>query len=380
MSLRLVLIVLLLVPARAAANPEQERALDQLVAKYKITADGPGVAVAILEPGKAPVKKGYGLAHLAKGTPITPYTTFELASLSKPITALILLMLHERGLLSVDDDVRKYLPELPAYSRKQPIRLRDLLQHVSGVPEYLDMAKPPLPAGRTFWTNEDYVPAFAAQRQAFGPVFAPEAKYEYCNSNYLLLAAVAARVSKKPFGKLVHDELFRPLGMTSTFVYDGEGAVVKHPTHGYVSALGYRRGKGQWRVTWGAPPFRQETALLVGDGSVWSSLDDLERFDAALRSGRLLQTRTMAAALTPSRTRDGQSNAYGFGWELYLDRGRLYGYGHEGDWSGFHTSYYRHLATNRSYIILSNRGNFPVDRFGEDLIDAAEAGTPRKRK
>jgi CubicO group peptidase (beta-lactamase class C family) len=383
MPLRLVLSLLLLLPARAVATPEQERALDLLAAKHGITADSPGVAVAILEPGKAPVRKAYGLANLAARTPIASYTTFDLASLSKPITALILLLLQERGLVSLDDDVRKYLPELPVYRKGEPIRVRDLLQHTSGLPEYFDMENPPLPPSRKFWTNEDYVPAFAAQRKAFPSTFGARAKYEYCNSNYLLLAALAARVAKKPFSRLVHDEVLGPLGMTSSFVNDRPDAVVKHPRHGYVNAVGYTRAKGkmQWKPSWSAPPFGSEKMLVVGDGGLWSSIEDLERFDAALRAGRLLKPPTMKAALKPSRTRDGKQNDYGLGWDLYLeDDGSLYGFGHDGSWSGFRTSYYWHLTTNRSYIILSNRANFPTDKFGEQLIDAAEGRAPRKKK
>src|SRR5262249_31940973 len=265
-------------------------------------------------------------------------------------TALLILRLHDRGLLSVEDDVRQYLPELPAYRKNQPIRVRDLLNHVSGLPEYFDMERPPLPPGRRHWTNEDYVPAFAAQRKTFPLTFAPGEKYAYCNSNYLLLGAVAGRVGKKSFGRLVHEEIFRPLGMTSSFVYERPGPSGKPPAEGHFPALGYRRAKAQdqWRPSWGGPPPREGTVLVGGDGGVWSSLEDLEKWDTALRAGKLLKPQTLEAALTPSRTRDGQTNDYGYGWGLYQTKaGKSYGYGHDGDWSGFRTSYYRHLTTNR---------------------------------
>ncbi len=369
MLLRLVLIGLLLLPTRLAA---QEKVIDRLVAKHGISADGPGAAVAVVEPGKETFRKGYGLANLAKGTPITSYTTFELASLSKPITALLLLLLVERGLLSLDDDVRKYVPELPEYFKNRPIRVRNLLTHTSGLPEYLDMEDPDLPPGRKFRTNEDYVPAFKAQRKEFPATFAPDAKHEYCNSNYLLLAAIAARVTRKPFGLLVRDEILQPLQMTSSFVYSAPNAVVAHPRHGFVNAVAYewRKKKKTWVESWGAPPYRSETALVAGDGSVWSSLEDMERFDAALRAGKILKAKTMAAALLPTKTRDGELNDYGLGWVLDLDDdGKLISYGHSGSWGGFRTAYYRHLPSNRSFIVLSNRGNFDPDELIDALIE-----------
>jgi len=181
---RVVLVVLLLLPARAGADAELEKGIDRLAARHGITATTPGVAVAILEPGKAPIQKTYGLANLDLRTAITPFTTFELASLSKPITALTILRLCDRDLLSLDDPVRKYIPELPVYQKKQKILIRDLLNHVSGLPEYFDFDWPPPPGNRKHWMNDDLLGAFAAQRAKVPEKFAPQAKYEYTNSEW----------------------------------------------------------------------------------------------------------------------------------------------------------------------------------------------------
>src|ERR1019366_2089859 len=181
--LRMVLAFLLLLPAQAYADAELEKGIDRLAAKHGFTPDSPGVAIAILEPGKAPIRKTYGLANLGLRMPITTYTTFELASLSKPLTALLILILIDRGLMSVNDPVRNHIPELPGYQKKKPVLVRDLLNHVSGLPEYLDLDWPDPPDKRKFWKNEDMLGAFAAQRTKFPAKFAPEAKYEYTNSN-----------------------------------------------------------------------------------------------------------------------------------------------------------------------------------------------------
>jgi N-acyl-D-amino-acid deacylase len=372
MLLRTVLAMLLLLPVRVSADAELEKGIDLLAAKHHVTAKTPGVAVAIIEADKEPVHKGYGLANLAQGTPITTYTTFELASLSKPITALLILILCDRGLMSIDDPVRKHIPELPAYYPKQALLVRDLMHHTSGLPEYFDLDWPP--NSHKYWVNDDLLGAFAAQRKKVPAKFAPEAKNEYCNTNFYLLAVIAARVAKEPFGKLLHKEILAPLKMSSSFSYDHPGATVKHPKHGFVNALAYRPAKKgpAWEISWGSPPFRNETNLIVGDGGTWSSLEDLEKLDAALRAGKLVKKATMDAALAPSKTKDGKTNDYGLGFGLSLGpKGKLLGYGHNGAWGGFHTIYHRDLVANRSFIILSNRDDFNVDDFLDQLKELA---------
>jgi CubicO group peptidase (beta-lactamase class C family) len=166
--------VLLVLPIAAWPQTSVEPAIDGLVQNQGIARDGPGVAILIHQPGKVQFAKGYGLANLADRTPITPQTLFELASVSKTFTSTAVLILHERGKLSVDDEVRKFLPELPVY-RGRPIRIRDLLQHVSGLPDYMDFEDVPA-AHKTFWDNDDYVGEFARQRRKFPLRFLPGAK------------------------------------------------------------------------------------------------------------------------------------------------------------------------------------------------------------
>ncbi len=135
MRRRLLLTVCLMLPAPLHADSPLEKGIDELAAKYHVTHTTPGVAVAVIEPGKATLYKTYGLANLARGTPITRYTIFELASLSKPLTALVILRLCDRGLMSLDDPVSKYIPELPGYDKDHSLHVRDLLHQVSGLPE-----------------------------------------------------------------------------------------------------------------------------------------------------------------------------------------------------------------------------------------------------
>jgi CubicO group peptidase (beta-lactamase class C family) len=373
------------VPGWARAEPPPDAplaaAVDALVRKNGFTAEGPGLAVLVYQPGKFVLKKGYGLADLDGQTPVTPRTLFELASVSKTFTATAVLILHDRGKLSVDDDVRRYLPELPEYRKGRLIRIRDLLQHVSGVPDYLEFEDVPA-RHKGYRVNEDYAGEFARQRRKFPLHFAPGERYEYSNTNFMLLALIVERVSGESFGTFLHDEVFVPAGMTDSFVYESPEAVPAHPAPGCVNAVGYEKAKkkGRWTAAWGTPPSRHEELLTVGDGAVWTNLEDMTRWDAAVRGGKLVKPETMRLALTPSKTRDGKTNNYGFGWALYFDDGgKLIGYGHDGSWGGFHTSYYRYVAADRTTVLLSNRGDFDPDKFWYALDDVVEKALAKKK-
>ncbi|HVX15310.1 MAG TPA: serine hydrolase domain-containing protein [Pirellulales bacterium] len=364
------LVVLLLVSSRVAAETPLAAAIDRLVKKQGFTDEGPGVAILIVQPGRTTFKKGYGLAKLHPKTPITPETLFELASVSKTFTATGTLRLAEQKKLSIDDDVRDYLPELPEYDPQRPIRIRDLLQHTSGLPDYMQFADVPA-RHKDFWVNEDYAAEFARQREQHPLDFRTGRKYEYNNTNFMLLALIVERVSKRSFGTFLHDEVFAPAGMTSTFVYENPSAVPAG--RGTLCAIGYEKTKKGWDAAWGVPPDRHETLLTVGDGAVWTNLADMAHWDAALRHHKLLNAATLREALKPSRTDDGQTNGYGLGWSVYLDdSGRMNGFGHDGSWGGFRTSYYHYQLADRTTVILSNRGSFDPDKFWYALNDVVE--------
>ncbi|HEV3343419.1 MAG TPA: serine hydrolase domain-containing protein [Pirellulales bacterium] len=366
----LVVIAALCVGQATADESPLAHAVDRLVKKNGITADGPGVAILLVQPGKPVFKKGYGLARLRDQTPITPQTLFELASVSKTFTATATLLLHERGKLSVHDDVRKYLPELPKYDPAHPIKISDLLHHTSGLPDYLALDDVPSRHGDVL-VNEDYAREFARQRQKFPLAFPTGQKYAYNNTNYMLLGLIIGRVAKKSYGQFMHDEIFLPAGMKSTFVYESPGAIPSGRAQS--CAIGYEKDKKHWAEAWGVRPFREERHLEVGDGAIWTNLEDMQHWDAALREHKLIKKATMRMALEPSKTRDGQTNGYGFGWQVYTnDSGGMNGFGHEGSWGGFRTSYYQYVLASRTTVVLSNRGNFDPDKFWYALNDVVE--------
>jgi CubicO group peptidase (beta-lactamase class C family) len=343
-------------PAVPDADPAGlEAAVDDLVRKTGVKPTDPGLAVLLTRPGRILLMKGYGLADLRTGAPITRWTRFEIASVSKTFTATALLMLQQRGVISIDDDIRKFIPELPQYTGG-PVRLRHMLQHVSGLPSYFDLKNVPM-SRKTYWVSEDYPAAFARQLPQFPLRFSPGRKYEYNNTNFLLMAVAIERIAGKPFARFMQDEIFAPAGMVDTFIYDSPESVPAHSDHPCNNALGYEFKNKAWVENWGTAPERHEKHLEVGDGAIWSNLADMANWDAAIRSNRFLTPETMRTALTPSKTRDGKTNLYGLGWALFADRtGRIQGFGHAGYWGGFRTDYHHDLADGHTVVVLSNRG------------------------
>ena len=351
-------------------SAELVAAIDKLVAKNGIDDDSPGVAIFIRVPGKLHFQKGYGLASVKDATPITPTTLFELASCSKPFTATAVLILVDRGMLTLDDDVRDYIPELPEYDSDNPILIRDLLQHTSGLPEYFDFEDVPM-RHKTYAVNEDYLGMFAKVKTDNPLQFRTGSKFEYTNSNFLLLASIVQRVAKQPFGEFVRDEIFIPAGMQHTFICQSPQSVPEtEDDDKYNRAFGYEwhEKKESWKPSWGTPPNWPQKVMVVGDGGVWSNLEDMAKWDTAVRAKKFLKPETWKMALTPSTTRKGKVLEYGKGWFIYAnDDGSVYGYGHDGSWAGFENTYYRHLGTHRSTVILSNRDTMDTDAMWEAL-------------
>jgi len=350
----------------AAAATPAERAFDELVAKEGFTADAPGLAVmARRGEGGKPFLRGVGLARLKDRSPVTPDTMFELASVSKTLTAMAVLRLHDARKLAITDDIRKYIPELPEYNRAQPIRVRDLLQHTSGLASYFDIPDVPT-RNKGYAVNEDYIGEFA--RQKIPPNFPAGARHEYNNTNYLVLAVLIARVSGKSFGEHLRESIFDPAEMKTAFVSEGPGSIPKMA--GREDAIGYVEADGAWQEQWGVPPHRQETLLTCGDGAIWCSARDMAAWDAFVQSGTMLKSATAKLALTPSKTRDGKTNVNGLGWALYYEGSpKLAGFWHNGGWGGFGTYYYHDIASRRTIVMLGNGRPLDMDKFWYALTE-----------
>jgi CubicO group peptidase (beta-lactamase class C family) len=323
-----------------------EARVDSIIANTGIKANTPGAAVLVVEGGRAIVEKGYGLANLKNKKPITPTTTFELASCSKQITGTAILLLYERGLLKLEDDVRKYLPELPEYDKKNPVRIVDLARQTSGLPEYWDLEDV---KGRNprFRTIEDYLSEFARQRKQHPLLFTTGQKYDYKNTNYLFMALIVERITKKSFNSFLKSELFTPLGMNTAVVNEKLRMVIKEP------AMGYLLEKDKFKEVWG-PEYGEQPDLVYGAGGIWMSITDLVRWDAAWRRGKVLKPQTIDKWLALSKTRDGKDNDYAFGWWVTVEEGKLRRAMHSGGCPGICTFVDRNLASDRTIVVLCN--------------------------
>jgi CubicO group peptidase (beta-lactamase class C family) len=337
--------------------------VDSILVNAGVKANEPGMAVLVVQDGKTVVERCLGMGNVAAGRPLTPTTAFELASVSKIITAQAVMIAHDRGLLNVADDVRKYVPELPVYDPGRPITLKHLLDHSSGLPDYLAFDYPK-GADKRFVGLEDYAPAFAAQKAKFPARFAPGAKYEYGNVNYMLLALTVERVAKKSFGTFLKDEVFKPLGMTTAFTYEHPDAVPVDPKLGYAGAVAYRADKGGYRPNRTMPPAGNEFVLTCGDGYLFASLSDLAKWDAGWRKGGLVRPDTLRLASLVMPTRDGKTASHGY---VVNGRGQLESLSKGGSNSGTRTTYTYDAGTGRTIVTLCNRGDMDVAAIADSL-------------
>jgi CubicO group peptidase (beta-lactamase class C family) len=365
--MRFVLLALSLIVIPPVLACPQEPAQDNLLPTLErivtsvIDPDGPGVAVLVVKDGKVLLKKGYGLANLDKKIPVTPETTFELGSGSKPITALAILLLELAGKLALTDDVRKYVSELPAYDEKRPIRLVDLLQHTSGLPD-------PVGTGTIREGSTADLVEWTAARKL---LFATGSRHQYSNMNYRLLALVVERVSGKSLGTYVHDEVFAPLGMKRTVVRETDKVAPPGRAIGYGPG-GLLEGGKKYRVL-------KNDFILIGEAGVWSCLDDMQKLDAALCSGKLLKAETLARAWTRGQRDDGTEFNYGLGW--YVDKGK---WGptiwHSGGWPGFMTQHLRLVDQKLTVIVLRNwyhlQGSNTSIQIAQRLASVLVDGSP----
>jgi CubicO group peptidase (beta-lactamase class C family) len=315
----------------------------------------PGCAIGVVKDGKLVYTDGFGMANLEYDEPITSKTVFRIASTSKQFTAACIVLLEEEGKLSLDDDIRKYLPELPEY--KQTVTLRHMLNHTSGLPEYLTL----LEESGDF---DDQLDFFGDDRSievmAEGPglTFPVGEKYEYCNSNFFLLSVVVKRVSGMTLAEYAEKNLFAPLGMKNTHFHDDVTAIVKNRATGYG-----RRQNGEW--------FINETTLeIVGDGGLFTTIEDMFLWDQNFYRNRLGKggASLIDKMQTSGKRNNGKSVDYGLGLTVGTYRG-LSRIGHGGSWVGFRTHYARFTDQNFSVIVFCNLAQMNPGRLAGQVAD-----------
>lgn len=311
------------------SDPGTVRQVDELMRPYEGAV--PGASVLVLRDGEPVLRAAYGMADLELGVEATPATNYRLASVSKQFTAAAVLLLAEDGALGIDDPVRTWLPSLPASA--DAVTLRHLLTHTSGLVDYEDV----MPHGLDHQLSDaDVLSILEGEDRTY---FAPGSAYRYSNSAYALLALVVERASGRPYPDFLRERIFAPLGMDATLAHIAGGPPVPDRAYGYTAT-----GDG-WQRTDQSP-----TSAVLGDGGIYSSIDDLARWDAALYDDRLLSDAARALAFTPAVPTDEPGVAYGMGWRITGDS--LW---HSGETIGFRNVLVRWPGERLTVVVLSNR-------------------------
>ncbi len=320
--------------------------------------DSPGFALAVVQDGRIVYKRGYGMADLERDVPLTPASIFDIASTSKQFVAMAVLMLANEGKLSLDEDVRTCLPEVPDYGK--PITIRHLVHHTSGIRDYVELM---MLAGMSWEYDyyEEEIIALIARQKALN--FEPGEEYLYSNSGYLLLGQIVQRVSGQSLGDFARERIFESLGMHHTCFYDDFRRIVPNRAIGYT-----RSSKGGYEIEL----YKND---LVGNGGVLTSVEDLFLWDQNFYDNRLGGggPGLIEQMHTPGTLNDGEELDYAFGLIVGEYRG-LRMVSHAGGWAGYRAELIRFPDQRFSVICLSNLANTDPTAMAKRVADLYLAG------
>jgi len=304
-------------------------------------------AVLFADHGKIVYKHAFGYANHKLKTELSTNTKFQIASVSKPFTSFAILLLKQRGKLALEDSVQKYFPKFPY----KGVTIKLLLIHKSGIPEYNYFADKYWVDRKTTITNDDVLDLMAENE--ISRYYLPDRKYNYINTNYAVLASIVEKVSGKTFEEFMKKDVFEPLGMKNTFIYrKGNKITVDNIANGYRS----RRRKVSDNYQNG----------VVGDKGVYTTVEDLLKFDQALYSGKVVSKKNMEVAFTPAHKRLHVHDNYGLGWRINGKDPKNKIVYHSGWWKGFRSYFIRQLGTKKTIIVLSNVANRSI--FGTNEL------------
>src|SRR5579871_5812485 len=286
-----------------AAETDQQR-VDHIFAAYQ-KAGSPGCALGVIRDGAFIFRKGYGTGSLELGVPLSAQSVFYMGSVSKQFTAASVVLAAEQGFLSLDDSVRKYIPELPEYV--QPVTLRQMLHHTSGFRDVLGLLDLSGRHAEDIHPTDELLDLIARQKALN---FMPGAEFLYSNTNYFLLAEIVKRSTKKPLSVFAAEDIFQPLGMTHTRFYDDHTVVVPSRVPAYAP-----RKDGTFVVDW------TTNFDKVGDGGLMSSVDDLLLWDRNFHENRLGKGTLLRELQTRGILNDGKKIDYALGLVMTTYRG-----------------------------------------------------------
>jgi CubicO group peptidase (beta-lactamase class C family) len=354
--------ILVLIFVSSAIADNKTDAVDKLLSQWD-KRDTPGCALAVVKDGKIIYKKGYGMANLELSIPMTPQSVFYIGSVSKQFVSMSIALLAKEGKLSLDDNIRKYVPELPDYGT--PITVRHLIHHTSGLRDYLTLLGI---AGIDYGTyhEEEVVELIARQKELN---FNPGEEYLYSNSGYFMLAVIVERASGKSLREYAEKNIFKPLGMKNSHFHDDYRMLIKNRASGYFPV---EKGKFRNFIS---------TFDCVGSGGLFTSVEDLYLWDQNFYHHKVGGKELIDLLHTKGKLNSGEELSYAFALGLGKYRG-LKTVGHGGALGGYRSVLVRFPEQNFSIICLSNLSSFNPSRIGQRVADIylADQFTEEKAK
>jgi CubicO group peptidase (beta-lactamase class C family) len=338
--MRLTTLLLLCLAAASPAFPSEPdaAAIDRIFAAYD-KPTSPGCSLGVIRDGAFVYRHGYGQGSLELAVPLNSESVFYMGSVSKQFTAASILIAAHRGLLSLDDDVHRYIPELPDYGH--PITLRQMLHHTSGFRDVLELLALSDRNAADIHSLPELLDLVTRQK---GLNFTPGDQFLYSNTNYFLLAEVVRRASKEPLSKFAQENIFQPLHMTHTRFHDDRTAIVPGRVAAYTSGP-----RGDFLVDWST------NFDKVGDGGLMSSVEDLLRWDQNFYHDMLADGSVVKELQVRGRLNSGKEIGYALGLEMGDYRG-LPTVEHGGALFGYRTDILRFPEQHFTVICLCNLG------------------------
>jgi CubicO group peptidase (beta-lactamase class C family) len=322
-------------------EPQRLESIDSFIATQMSHQRIPGLALGIYSRGKILLAKGYGLANVELDVHVKPETIFQSGSVGKQFVSAAIMMLVEEGKVSLDDSIAKYFPDAPATWKL--ILVKNLLSHTSGLAEYESDER--TGSKGPFYLRLDFTEdELVTKIEALPIEAAPGEKWDYRNTNYVLLGILIHKVTGKPYYAFLSDRIFKPLGMTSTRLISDRDIISNR-------AAGYEMEDGELKnQAWVSPTFNS-----TADGALYFNLFDLAKWDAALYGTELLKQSSLDRIWTVYPLNDGKPNpaGYGFGWMIGTqnDHKRIE---HGGAWQGFTCRIARYPDDNLTVVVLTN--------------------------
>lgn len=318
----------------STASLSQTDSIDRIMKEYS-SPNAPGASVLVLKNDSVLFKKAYGIADMHSGEHVTTRTNFRLASVTKQFTAMAILLLSERNQLSLTDSLHRFFPDFPAYG--SGITVRHLLNHTSGLVDYESL----MPDTQTVQVHD--VDCLRLMFSVDSLYFNPGSQYQYSNTGYALLALVVEKVSGKRFAEFLKENIFTPIGMSTTVAFEEGSSVVPH------RAYGHSLVDGQWIRT-----DQSSTSAVLGDGGIYSNIEDLALWISALWNYRLLSRESQIMAWSDARLNDGTLMDYGMGWHTESYRGIRHPH-HSGSTRGFRNHILLFPDEKLMVVVLTNR-------------------------